>query len=179
MKKTVYIAHADDIGGDMWEDLVTFDLQKAISEATPWSHEYDKNRDHYVAGHHIDCAEGETAQEAWNRFLDEGPDSGDPCYCDPDIYIPCNYGTMTVDGRDYALNEKPYYDNGVFHAKAICIEEEVSGYNTVYNITWKPEEAWLHRDDEDFDGEWIDDKYACDWYNPDSAELIKREMRIM
>ena len=75
MKKTIYITTFDLMKerGEVFDLVVTFDLQEAISKAKA---EYKKTpglvkgRNLYISAYSIECSENTSAAEAWNEHLD-------------------------------------------------------------------------------------------------------------
>jgi hypothetical protein len=82
----VYAVYCDRINGDSFDIAYSFDLAVARSEADQQYHhlthaERSSSRI-YIYGWQIPVNAGETAREAWSRWIDDMFSSPDPDFCE-------------------------------------------------------------------------------------------------
>lgn len=88
MKRTIYVAKSDRTEKgctESFNELMTYELddaETAIERA--YSHLTENERkthEFYIEGYNVDVFDGKSAEEAYNRLLDED-EIPEPCFCE-------------------------------------------------------------------------------------------------
>lgn len=112
MKKTVYIARTFR-RGDCFDVKTTYRLNEAREalkdDAEHLTTQELKGAEHYIDGYTVEVQEGETAEEAYNRLIDEDEFPYDPDYYEELAEIDGDDVPLTSRELDAAVSAAPSY----------------------------------------------------------------------